>query len=207
MHTRRQFGMVGLGLAALAVLLGLSSPPAQAGFLVTLTQQGNNVVANGSGSIDLTGLTISKSIPGRAAMTPSVGSIESGPALLTGSTFYSGFTGPKSFGPGGGILADSGSGDLVSILGASGFLTVPVGYVSGNSLSDTSTYLNTTFSGLGATPGTYVWTWGTGAHADSFTLQVGPATAAPEPATLTQLATGALGLLGYGIRRRRRAAA
>ena len=82
------------------------------------------------------------------------------------------------------------------------------GYGSRNPLQDTSTYLNQTFSSLGVTPGTYVWTWGTGAHADSFTLQIGPAaTAAPEPATLTQLATGALGLLGYGWRRRRLAAA
>ena len=82
------------------------------------------------------------------------------------------------------------------------------GYGSRNPLQDTSTYLNKTFSSLGVTPGTYVWTWGTGAHADSFTLQIGPAaTAAPEPATLTQLATGALGLLGYGWRRRRLAAA
>ena len=106
----------------------------------------------------------------------------------------------------GGLAGSSGSGDIVGVQGKQ--LSVFPGYGSRNPLQDTSTYLNQTFSSLGVTPGTYTWTWGSGAHADSFTLQIGPAaTAAPEPATLTQLATGALGLLGYGWRRRRLAAA
>jgi hypothetical protein len=82
---------------------------------------------------------------------------------------------------------------------------IPHGYTSGHSLSSTATWNSQTFSSLGVTPGTYVWTWGTGAHADSFTLQVGPATAMPEPASLTLLGIGAVGLAGYGWRRRRRA--
>jgi hypothetical protein len=52
-------------------------------------------------------------------------------------------------------------------------LFVPNGYVSDSPLSDTSTYDNQTFVTLGATPGTYVWTWGSGADADSFTLDIG----------------------------------
>ena len=61
---------------------------------------------------------------------------------------------------------------------------MPSLYTSGNPLSDTSTYDNATFSSLGATPGTYVWTWGSGATADSFTLQIG---AVPAP------------LIGHGL--------
>jgi hypothetical protein len=35
---------------------------------------------------------------------------------------------------------------------------------------------------LGLTPGTYDWTWGTGNHADRFTVQIGPAaTGVPLP--------------------------
>ena len=51
---------------------------------------------------------------------------------------------------------------------------VPTGYVSGNALSDTATWSGRTFATLGVAPGTYVWTWGTGAN-QNFTLQVGTA--------------------------------
>jgi len=39
------------------MLIGLSALSAQAGYVVDVTQQGPNVVATGSGPIDLTGLT------------------------------------------------------------------------------------------------------------------------------------------------------
>jgi hypothetical protein len=50
---------------------------------------------------------------------------------------------------------------------------VPAGYVSGTHLKDTSTYIGHTISSLRATPGTYIWKWGTGAHADSFVSIIG----------------------------------
>jgi hypothetical protein len=80
-----------------------------------------------------------------------------------------------------------------------GLLGVPQGYVSGNPLSDTATWDSTTFASLGVTPGTYVWSWGTGAN-QNFTLQIGPA-AAPEPGTLTLLGAA---LASFAFLRRRR---
>jgi hypothetical protein len=46
--------------------------------------------------------------------------------------------------------------------------------VSGTQLKNTATYTGQTISSLGLTPGTYTWTWGTGAHADSFVLVIHP---------------------------------
>jgi hypothetical protein len=71
-------------------------------------------------------------------------------------------------------------------------------------VSDSSTYENQTLSSLGATPGTYIWTWGTGSHADSFTLQIGPAQTASEPGALTLMAVSLAGLLGVVLMRTRR---
>jgi hypothetical protein len=207
MHTRRQlFGVAVLGLAALALLLA-GNGRVQAGYMVTLLEQNSNVVATGSGTMDLTDLTFLSGGSGDINITASHAVVGVGPNA-DGSTVYTGFTGPSKFGSGGQIIANSGSGDDVLIIGKADELFVPFSYISGHSTSGSATWNNETFAGLGVTPGTYVWTWGTGAHADSFTLQVGPAaTAAPEPASLTLLATGALGLLGYGWRRRRQAAA
>ena len=99
---------------------------------------------------------------------------------------YTGFTGPTSFGSSSDFTAaSSSSGDFVGIYGGGGFygptpqLDVPFDYVSGTPLSDTATYDNATFTSLGVTPGTYEWTWGSGATADSFTLQIGAVPAPP----------------------------
>ena len=59
-----------------AMLIGLSAPPAEAGYVVDLTQVGSDVVASGSGRIDLTDLT-SEGFPGilAAGIQPSIGFI------------------------------------------------------------------------------------------------------------------------------------
>jgi hypothetical protein len=176
-----------IGAAILALAAGFALQ-AQAAYTVTLEQQGPDVVATGSGSIDLTDISFFAVGNAQAGVFPLAGRILTGPTSAT-ADLYTGFSGPASFGGGGPTFANSGSGDTASILVASGFISVPAGYAAGNPLSDTSTYDNTTLADLGATPGTYVWIWGTGVHADSFTLQIVPA-AVPEPASLTVLALG-----------------
>jgi hypothetical protein len=109
---------------------------------------------------------------------------------------------PSTFGSGGTAFASSGSGDNVGITppAADNFF-VPHGYVSDSALSDTAIYDSATFASLGVTPGTYVWTWGTGAD-QSFTLEIGQT---PLPAALPLFATGVGGLGLLGWRRKRKA--
>jgi len=135
--------------------------PAQA-YTVTLQQVGANVVATGSGAIDLTGLNFGTTLTnGQALIVANEAQIFTGPTSLTSFDLYTGLSGPTDFGSGFVKFANSGSGDLVGI-GAFELLIVPHGYISGNPLSDSMTFNNATFSSLGVTPGTYVWTWGTG---------------------------------------------
>jgi hypothetical protein len=116
--------------------------------------------------------------------------------------YDSGLFVPTNFGTGGNFVGPiNGSGDLV---GAGFTLGVPAGYTSGAKLSSTSTWERATFESLGVTPGVYTWTWGSGANADSFTLETlhGPRwsegtsrlDAAPEPSTWIMMLSGFAGL-------------
>jgi hypothetical protein len=180
----------------------LSVHPAQA-YSVTLKEVGSNVVANGSGPINLTGLN--SDIQGLildGTIIANIGLIITGP-LGAFAHGFSGITGPTSFGSGGFSLPNSGSGDIVGISGFFGRLVVPQGYVSGNPLTNTMTFSNATFASLGVTPGTYVWTWGTGLRNQNFTLIIGGAGVPDVGSTVFLLGFGLLGLaalrqkLGY----------
>jgi hypothetical protein len=168
-------------LGALMISVGLSVVPAHADYTLTLTQEviGGvpDVVANGTGSIDLTDLSLDPASPVSplSNMTPNSAFVVTGKHEAEGAWESIGSK-PVNFGSGGTTFASTAStdtfGDSVGVL--NGDVVVPVGYVSGHSLSGTATYLDATFTSLGVTPGTYTWTWGSGAHADSFTLEVVP---------------------------------
>ena len=166
----------------LAIVLAglLSVRTAQAGFTVTLQQVGGNVVATGSGAIDLHGLRFSGSDTQDPAMNPVVEGVLGFAFIYTGPAsssvdFYSGGTGPRSFGEFPFVEhASTGSGNMVGA-GTDRFerayIIVPKGYRSGSALSNSATYSGHTFATLHVTPGTYVWMWGTGAN-QNFTLKI-----------------------------------
>ena len=188
--------------ALLALTLGGAS---RAEYVVNLTETGGDVVAIGSGTINTAGLTYHSDLGGGTS-TPQA---DNGTALFgsgvdaSGShvAVFFGISGPASFGVGTELGGTSGTGDFVGIFGG-GELWLTFDYVSGSPLNSTSTWSGSTFSSLGLTPGTYVWTWGTGANADSFTMNIG-VSSVPEPTSLVLAGCG-LGLAGLVVRVRRR---
>ncbi len=168
-------------------------PAVNAAVIMTLEQVVGNVVATGSGTVDLAGLSFEFSGSG---LTPYIHPSSSGLLEGAGGNYglYGAISGPASFGSGSTTPASSGTGDGLGLVGD--VIDVPQGYVSGTPLSGTATWDSTTLAALGVTPGTYTYTWGTGANADSLTLYAGvPApTSVPEPAPALVLTLGAAAL-------------
>lgn len=185
---RRRLGQVQLVSASGFILAAAASMgTVKASFIVNVAQVGSNVVATGVGSVNTASLYEDDTFAlYQDSIHPSSGEIELGTAPsqigIYSNLDFSGLTGPASFGNGGLSNPSSSSGDLVGIgIASPGLLVLPYSYVSGAPLADTAAFDNSTFASLGLTPGTYEWTWGSGPTADSFTVQVGAVTVAPEP--------------------------
>ena len=71
----RLSGVAAAGALAISTLVGAS---AQAGYVVTLEEVGSNVVATGSGPLDLTGLSFFETFQAQASVEPFVGGIITG---------------------------------------------------------------------------------------------------------------------------------
>jgi hypothetical protein len=203
MYAQRMFRMGVLGLAAMAIL-PLGTRMAKAEFIITFSQDGASVEASGTGSLNLSGLslyTINSGTPypfvDANAGTVAVGTVPPGSTdVYTGT-----ISGPATFGSGGNTIATSGAGTAPNAGGAGidasvGELFIPGGY-DGGTFTVNSTWDGTTISDLGLTPGTYTWTWGSETDADSLEVII-PATAAsvPEPSSLGIFCLGGLVLVG-----------
>jgi hypothetical protein len=203
------FRNTAISLGAAVMLIGVAGPvrPANATFIATMEQVGANVVITGSGSFDTVGLTPTS--PFAASATAFVEPIDNALFLGGGGTqnAFTGLTPPATFGGGALTLASSTSGAVLGIAdAAAGFnsLYLPNGYVSGTTVSDLTTFAGASFTSLGVTPGTYTWRWGSGANADSFTLDIGVTPAVPEPGSLPLLAGALVGLVMLLTARRSR---
>jgi hypothetical protein len=160
---------------------GTGATGATGAFMVTITQSGPNVVWSGSGSFNLTALTLVGSAPitsgfatnqaiwiAGATLTPpgSTGQQYGGASLTYPTTFA---LGTQTGGP------SSATGSMFGVVpGGSGrTIVVPDGYVSGTTISGSTTYASQTISSMGLSGGTYIWSWGAGANASSLVMVIG----------------------------------
>ena len=189
---------------AVTLALMLFTKMAVAELIINVSQVGSNVVAAGVGTMNLASLTSAGTFNGGACLDSTYAFMQVGPISGVTQAKYLGISGPSSFGSGLFTGAASGTGDSVGFSGDAGYLLVPNGYVSGNPLSSSSTFANTTLSGLGLTPGTATYSWGSGATADSLTLNIA---AVPEidPAMGGSALSLVAGVLAMIEQRRRRA--
>lgn len=177
-----------IGVAAV-IFLAIAAP-SRAAFVFSLTEVGSDVQITGSGSLNLSALTVGSAGPSSPAFTvPSEAFLSAGGGQAAGS--FSGITGPASFGVGpfsgfAGVTA----GQPVAIDGSRGTIQVPFSYVSDAALTNSATFQNQTFASLGLSPGSYVYTWGSGGSADSLTINI-----VPEPSTLVLSIVGLVGAL------------
>lgn len=120
-------------LVAAAAMLSVISP-AHAAYIIDVQQVGTSVIATGTGSLDLSALTLTFAGPNGDSR------IQSGSALLSlGSGnigVYSAVTGPSSLGPSkvAGTIADSSTGVIAGVFGSANIMYAPHDYVSGADL-------------------------------------------------------------------------
>jgi hypothetical protein len=195
---------------AIAASLGLLvvGGRTEASVLIDISQVGSNVVAVGSGELDLIGLTFDLGLHVGPGVAPNYAVVGPMPANSFDNVFaLQGLSVPGPLGPGNPTcnpngdlcLPSSGTGDTFGIgIGSGGLpaLYVPFGYKPGSSLSGSSTFSGRTLASMGLTPGTYQYTW----SSDSLTVKIGTV---PEPSTWAMMLPGfAGGLMGWRARRR-----
>ncbi len=182
-------------LLAIAVLL-MAAIPAQARITINVSEVGNDVVFELSGSVNMASLVLSSTgNPGTGfvpTMDPSIPLIQMVPSVSDNESWTydsfttSDFSGPSSFGFGEVIFVASSSA------GAPFMFSLPhdglpfnIGFNSGYAgiaIYSTMTFANATFGTLEINPGTYEWTWSTGGVSDSLILNIGIAHAVPNQA-------------------------
>jgi hypothetical protein len=143
-------------------------------FTVTVSQQGPNVVWNGSGKFNLGALSFVANLNIGAGYQSNMAIWAIGPNT-TIDQYQGTITYPNSFGTGGTPVTTT-SGSTFGILpGGSGrTLYVPSGYTSNTTISGTATYANTTIATMGLSGGTYTWSWGSGGNSSTIVMNIVP---------------------------------
>ena len=155
--------------------------PARAIFILTAEQTPAGVTMTGKGTIDRTGLAYGYSSSAYGSIAAGDGQIYVGSQFSNNVDYFGGASGPAAFGPppanpgaDNRIFADHSTGSIVGLrILSTGYIALPAAFPDRPliyQLSGASYYYGATFDSLGFTPGTYTYTWGSGAHADSFVI-------------------------------------
>ena len=160
----------------------LHAPASHAAYMITVQEVGADVVATGSGSLNLAALVRAAGVFGWPnTLIPDNGTVGVGPLAADCTLYVGNVSFPAVIGTGGSVAPSSGSGSFVGTIGG-GYLVVPLRYVSGSPLGDSvTTFVGRTLADLGLAPGEYVWSWGEGSTADSLTVRVQAPTPLPPP--------------------------
>lgn len=184
---RRHFLLFGIGVVL------WPSIAAHSAILLTVKQDGNDVVVLGSGSANTSSLSVdTEELDYTNVLWDN--QIYAGPAAFNGDLpqynvkRWGDINGPLSFNTDPLISTtypNSGSGHLFGIyidnVTNKPLLVLPLDYVSGNPLNGTSRFDGSTLFSLGLQPGVFTWKWGMGQNADSLELRIEPV---PVPAPL-----------------------
>ena len=170
--------------------------------VISIAETPTGVAVEGSGTLDLEGLSVVFQGGQTVAINPTLSLVAVGGitpfADVIDSYGLSNGTLPPNIGPGIAFaIPNSVSGDNFGfgVFGGSEEIFVPTGYVSGNPLSGSSFYQGQSLASIGLTPGSYGFTIPSG---DSVTLNI---SAIPEPNSAVLLCCGLCGSV-LVIRRR-----
>lgn len=185
-------------IAAAAALALSAAPPARAAFVVTMTPGSPYVTATGSGTLNTAALQPYATQEFGPAASPSDALLVFGPFGQTAPLVFWGVVdqAPDDFGTGFGAVLDDASGAFIGVYGP--YLLLPQDFVSGQAYAASLSFGFLDAQGP-VRPGTYVWSWGSGETADSFTLRIGatPGPGGPPPEPVP--APPALPLLGLAL--------
>lgn len=203
-----KMGLIRNLTAALVMTLGAASA-ANASVIIVVQEVGPDVTFTATGSLDISALSPIGSFGSgiNGFVQPSFGVVTLGETPTpTDLINYDGLAGPTSFGTSAATTSvTSGSGLNLGIGASSSRLQLPIAY-AGESLASETVFAGMTIDGLGLTPGSYLWEWGSAddGNYDSVRLNIG-ASAVPIPAALP-LFLSALSFMGFtGWRKRKQA--
>ena len=202
--------------SALAFLMLTLTTSVDAALEMELRAVDGDVVLMASGTLDLSSTTnlapdsttAQSAIDAAGAFAPSV--VAGSHTAIQVRIECGDVAGPLTIGQGtetwkgdsgtGGIVGIYGGGETYGAAGDGLCIMVPKDYVSGAEISASSRFINSSLSSLGVIAGTYRWTWGTGANADSLTLYIGgrpsPISVPSLPISMLIFLVGGLGLFG-----------